>query len=203
MSQPLIVTIIAGVALSFTVSACSIDVIPIHYSRLNSAKRAAEPLKRGPDAPGFFTKIWSFSGSSSGYLFDPSKIEIRDGVARVKKPSRERAVIETSRGMPYAALDSFSETAGPSSKGTIRYQLSNDGSRWFYFDGTRWQTGAGNGEQANTASEIQAHISTFHTEAGTGNITVKAFLVSPSGIEAVELKSIQITGIAPATDGWD
>ena len=191
---------------------CSLDVMPVHYSWVNSARNANKPIERGPNAPGAFKKTWNFT-QVGGYLFDPSKIEIAEGVARLKESNepkgpkystaREKAVMEASRNASYVALDSFVEKTGPKHQGEIRYQLSNDGSKWFYHDGKAWVSAFPVTHNSNTAQDVNSKITTFHTEAGAGNLHIRMFLISPKGAEPVELQEIEVGGIAPRTDGWD
>lgn len=201
----------AMLAPTLLTSGCSLDVLPIHSVRLNSARLAMRPLQRGPAAAGAFKKSWNFS-QSGGFRYDPSKIEITQGAARLKSapsPGRELAfsrdwmVMETSSGRPYEAIDGFQEILGPSHKGTVKYQISNDGTKWFYHDGTAWTLAIQNPEKANTAQDLNARVTNFHSEVGPGILYVKAFLMSPSGSEPVELKGIEVSGIAPMRDAGE
>jgi hypothetical protein len=194
------------------VTACSVDVLPVHYSQVNSARKASQPVKTGPAAPGYFKRIWQFA-QPRGYQFDPTKIELKDGLARLipvktatglrLSTEKERAVLETSAGVPYAALDGFQETVGPGSRGQVRYQLSSDGATWRFHDGKAWVAAGPGGDQANSAAQIAAHIAEFHRQVGPGSLYVRAFLISPTGTEPVELKSFTVTGVAPSLDGWN
>lgn len=195
--------------LALVTAGCSVDVIPVHSSRVNSARKADQPLARGPKAPGAFRQGWEFT-RAEGFVLDPGKVEIADGLARAKKLAsgkypldRDRAVIETTGGIPFIALDGFSEKTGPRSRGVIRYQLSPDGSRWFYHDGEKWITAGPAADQTNTAQELATRVQNFHAQVGIGSLFVKAALISPTGAEPVELAAIQVEGIAPKTDGWD
>ncbi len=206
--QLLISAMLAPALLS---TGCSLDVLPIHSVRLNSARLAMQPLQRGPAAAGAFKKSWNFN-QPGGFRYDPTKIEIRQGAARLKptpSPGRELAfsrdwmVLETSSGRPYEAIDGFKEVLGPSHKGTVKYQLSNDGTKWFFHDGTAWTLAIQNPEKANSALDLNIHITNFHSEVGPGMLYVKAFLMSPSGSETLELKGIEVSGIAPMRDAGE
>ena len=192
---------------AFATSACSLDIIPVHSVRLKSARLAMQPLQRGPASAGAFRKTWSFK-QDGGFRYDPAKIEITQGAARLKpqQPGRQIAfsrdwmVMETSSGRPFEALDGFVETLGPRHKGMVKYQLSNDGTKWFYHDGTAWTLAITNPEKANTAAELNTRVLGFHSEVGPGILYVKAYLMSPSGTEPIELKSIEVSGVAPLRD---
>ncbi|MCM2277331.1 MAG: hypothetical protein NDJ89_04590 [Oligoflexia bacterium] len=189
------------VALAGLSSGCSMGVLPIPSSRVESAKRAEEPLLRGAGAPGAFKHAWDFSGGES-YLFNPAEAVASGGLARLKGTgTRARhAVLVTISGAPFAALDAFSESVGPNHRGKILYQLSHNDSAWFYAREGKWQPAGPTPSQANTAAEVSSLIGTFHSEVGAGSLYLKIFLVSPGGSEAVELKEIAVQGILPRAD---
>lgn len=197
-------------ALAALLTGCSLDVIPVAPGRVQAARKADQPLARGPNAPGAFRHEWNFAGSLEGYVLDPGKLEIKEGRARLKPlnggkfaTERDRALLELTGGLPYAALDGFSERTGPGHRGQIRYQLSPDGARWFFHDGKAWVNAGPTAQQANTAVELNERIRDFHSATGgAGSLFVKAALVSPTGAEPVELEAIEVQGIAPRTDGW-
>lgn len=190
-------------------SGCTVDFIPVHYSRINAAKNAKAPTQRGPGAPGAFKQVWDFR-KAGGYLFDPTQIEMVGGIASLKASSvggesrypTEKATIETNVGISYAALDGFQEILGNKNRGQVKYQLSHDGSQWFYHDGSRWKPAVASSVYANTAAELNKQIVYFHSEVGTGNLAVKIYFVSPTGKENVELQEIQVLGVAPKLDNW-
>lgn len=92
----------------------------------------------------------------------------------------------------------FVETTGPGHNGTIAYQLSDNGTTWYYWNGSVWAVdGAGN---YNDASTVNANISSFTASAQT--IFVKAFFIS-SGTQAVVLDENQVgylTNVPPYVD---
>ncbi|OFZ54822.1 MAG: hypothetical protein A2428_01555 [Bdellovibrionales bacterium RIFOXYC1_FULL_54_43] len=208
--KPLTCTSIAllGTLAAIALNGCSMNFVPIHYSRVNSAKSAAKPLERGPNAPGAFKHVFQFS-AGTGYRFDPAQVDFSGGVVRLKRhpgPSGRfpsgRIFFETNSGVQFAALDGFAEVLGPANKGLTRYQISNDGSNWYYFHESRWKAATANPVHANSADEINAKIGHFHTEVGSGSLFVRAFLIS-KGSDPVEIRELQVLGIAPQTDGWD
>lgn len=198
-----------GLALAALLTSCSMDIVPVSKTRLNSIRLAEKPVLRGPDAPGAFKRSWSFATGPKGFLLDPTEIEIAEGEARLKAPGPQekdrarQAQIVTKYGPPYFALDSFQATARTAGEGKIVFQLSPDSSRWFFHDGKSWAPAGPSAERANTVDEINRHIGKFHLEAGAGSLHVKVFLVAPTGKEKLALSSIDVQGIAPRTDGWD
>jgi hypothetical protein len=182
------------------------DFIPVHFSRIKSAKYAEQPLLRGPNAPGAFKYSWNFA-SPQGYLFDPTQVELSGGMLHLKEvsgsPSQREAMIVANGGPSFVALDSLAATAGPANQGQFRFQLSPNNSSWYYFDGKKWNTAGPNSNQANTSEEIAANIGKFHSDVGTGQLSLRVFLISPHGKEPVELKEVTVQGIAPRVDGWD
>ncbi|MDX9892842.1 MAG: prepilin-type N-terminal cleavage/methylation domain-containing protein [Patescibacteria group bacterium] len=85
------------------------------------------------------------------------------------------------------AWTSFTEIANKAG-GEIYYQLSDDGNRWFYWNGSDWGlAGAGN---YNLASVINDNIGTFPTSSGA--ISFKAFLAS-DGTQQVQLDEVKIS----------
>jgi hypothetical protein len=178
-------------------SGCSMDFVPVHYSRVNALKIARQPLQRGPAAPGAFRRNWTFNGPA-GFLMDPLRVRVSAGTASLSDPQLREAMIETETGFPYAALDAFRDN----SKGMVRYQISPNGSKWYWHNGTAWVEADRNSSQTNTAGAVNAHISTFHTEAAPGVLQLKVFLLAPTGREVAEVREIQVEGVAPHYDGW-
>ena len=197
-------TLVALAPLALT--ACSVDLVPVSPARVASAKNAGKPVDRSPAAAGRFEKTWSFD-QQGGFRYDPTRVEVSAGLARAKaaegKFSSDKSVLETSSGRPFEVLIGFTEETGPGNQGKVRYQLSTDGSKWFWYDGKKWTAAAQGPTQANTAEEVNRTIGVFHEDAGHGRLLVKAYLVSPTGKEPVELKSFTVIGVAPKTDGWD
>lgn len=195
-----------GFSLALFSSSCSVDIVPVHNSRVNAAKFAEQPLLRGPQAPGAFRHAWKFEGPK-GYLFDPTEVEISEGFARLKGSAaavgKKDAVLVTRHGIHYAALDSLEETSGPRNQGQIRYQFSPDSSTWYFHDGKAWVKAGPTSHFTNSAAEARSRLNVFHNEVGTGQLFLKIFLVSPSGKELVELKEVTLHGVATPTDGWD
>jgi hypothetical protein len=193
---------------------CSVDIFPVSKSRLRAARRVSKVEQPGPGSPGYFVHSWSFAPARSpsltlggGFLMDPAKVEISGGSVHLKgaggKFPVQTQVIQATTGLPYVALDKFEETTGPGNKGIIKYQLSNDGQRWYWFDGSKWTAASPHLERSNSASETNDHIKSFSLDVGAGSLYFKALLNSPTGAEPVELQKVDVGGIAPENDSWD
>src|SRR4051812_47645455 len=126
---------IVFILLTLFTAGCSMDFIPVHFSRINSARMAKLPVPRGPGTPGAFKDVRVFN-ELGGFLYDPTRISLADG-ARLKPLAhvedtyhRESSIIETTSGPLYVSLHGFKESVGAKHKGIARYQLSTDGSKW-------------------------------------------------------------------------
>ena len=198
---PVIVLSILGL------NACSLDVLPVHYSRVNAARADSAQKNRAPASVQGFTKNWTFA-MNGGYRYDPTRLEIKGGTARLKETAPGKyplgdVVLETNLSRPFEMLDGFVATTAPGSENRIRYQVSNDGSRWFWFNGTQWVSAAANSREANSASDLNEHLRQFHLDVGVGSVALKIYMNSPTGKEPVELQAFSVAGTAPRTDGWD
>ena len=94
--------------------------------------------------------------------------------------------------MAFSTLTSFSESLGSGNAGSVSYQLSPDGTNWYYHNGSNWAAASGSG-QTNSASDINSDIGSFHSEVSTGSLRIRAFLNS-NGSQAVELESVNVQG---------
>jgi|GEM_PF-2153410 hypothetical protein len=104
--------------------------------------------------------------------------------------STGRPALITESGLAYTKLMGFSETVGEGSEGSAVYQLSPDGTAWYYFDGSGWEEAATKYE-ANTAEEIDGNIGDYAQKIGPGTLYIKAFLVS-DGAQKVQLEAITV-----------
>lgn len=98
----------------------------------------------------------------------------------------------------YATLGTFTETLGSGSAGSVYYQISRDGTSWYYETGGTWTAVAVNETDYNTASQVNAYLPAFASQVGTGSLYFKAFLVS-NGSQLVKLDSIAMTYNATPT----
>jgi hypothetical protein len=99
--------------------------------------------------------------------------------------------IVNSQGMAFSQLASFT-TSGES--GSVKYQVSRDGSTFYFHNGTAWVQAADSAAQANTSSEIQSNISSFATQVGSGTFYFRAYLINSNGTTQSQLDNVSVTG---------
>lgn len=208
MQARLTSTILIGTFFLLLLSGCTLDPIPVHPSQVQVARNQAKPVESGPSAKGARKAVWDFD-KPDGYVYDPGKIEFNGGSAHLKEQTgsssrfaQGRVTLETSGGRPFAALNSFVETRIPGA-GTIRYQLSPDGSKWFFHNGKRWTQAQARTEDTNSAEDVNSHIASFSVEAGTGTLFWRAWFISPTGAESTGLKNVEIGVNEAPLDYWD
>lgn len=107
----------------------------------------------------------------------------------------------------YNILNGFSVEYGPMDQADVKFQISNDGVNWYYFNGSSWVETAG--YDSNTTAEVNINISKFSDQFGPGQFYFKSFMIA-DGTKEVDLKSVTITkdlplGVLPVTgkDGDD
>lgn len=93
---------------------------------------------------------------------------------------------------PFVTLNTF--IPNTSGTGEIRYQISRNGSDWYYWS-TNWTPATLGFSQSNSATDVNANISSFPTSIGQGNFYFRAYY--NSGVSAIlpaTLNSITVTG---------
>jgi|GEM_PF-1514250 len=121
----------------------------------------------------------------------PDLIRVDAGSARY--PSTTPA-ISSRLGSTYQTLNTFAVDLGSSGcTGTAKFQLSPDRTTWYYWNGSAWSTASASYAQANTDTEINAHIANLTNVIGTGTLYVKAFLPS-DGTTACQIDQISVSG---------
>ncbi len=88
-------------------------------------------------------------------------------------------------------LIGFSEKTGAGNVGNITYQLSPDGSTFYYYDGAGWANAGDDAAKSNTASEVDGQIAGFN-DIATSKLFVKAFLNSTDGMHYASLDEISV-----------
>ncbi|MBU1178132.1 hypothetical protein KJ903_02840 [Patescibacteria group bacterium] len=111
-------------------------------------------------------------------------------VGPIHYPADSPSIISKYPAPQYNKLDSFTSQLGKDNEGTVKYQLSNNSTDWYYHDGRQWSL-ASAPDQANTDKRISKEISNFPEEVGAGNFYFKALLQS-DGIQSVELESLNV-----------
>lgn len=92
-------------------------------------------------------------------------------------------------GMAFAKLTGLTDTV---TTGTVTYQVSSNGSTWYYHDGSRWDVASGV-SQSNSTTDITKNISTLHQQVGNGSFYFKAFLQSSSSSQYTKLDRVALT----------
>ncbi len=98
-------------------------------------------------------------------------------------------------GVSYHYLTGLTETLGSNGcAGGSKYELSLDGSTWYYYTGAAWALANGTYAQATVASALTGVIMNgFAAQVGTGSVFFKAFLKS-DGLQACEIDDLGMTG---------
>jgi len=99
--------------------------------------------------------------------------------------------VQNKTGEEFSSITSFAETLGAGNQGMVRYQISNDGSTWYYHNGSVWVRATAGLAHANSAAVVNSSIATFARNVGPGKFYFKALLVS-DGIQQVELDNVEI-----------
>ncbi len=76
---------------------------------------------------------------------------------------------------------------------TIGYQLSTDGTSYYFWNGTSWTSVSGDSDRVSKA-EVTNNISAFSTKFGSGNLYLKAYLESDTS-ESCTLDGVIIENI--------
>lgn len=97
------------------------------------------------------------------------------------------------QGASFTTLSGFSETVLNTSDGQVRYQLSPNGSQWFYFNGSGWSSAA-NTSQVNTVAQVNSNIARFKQDTNASQVFVRAFLISQDGLQSIQMSDITLTG---------
>jgi len=97
-----------------------------------------------------------------------------------------------AKGKVYEEVIAFREIPGPRHTGTTKYQISNNGTNWYYWNGSNWVAETGGGyAQANTAADINTNVKQFDDDVGIGTFYFRAIMHS-NGTEAIEIDGVSI-----------
>lgn len=131
---------------------------------------------------------------------DDAALELTQVMAGPNHYTQTLPSLTTNQSFSFATLNSFTETTLAANAGSLTYQISHDsGSSWFYFDGGQWSA-ASSSSQANTVSDINAQMTRFATDVGSGTFAFKSFLDSGDGTNAIALDEISVGYTPPAAD---
>jgi predicted GH43/DUF377 family glycosyl hydrolase len=140
-------------------------------------------------------------GSSSQTLKYKALFSTTDGFNTPIMEGMDLATVVYDSACPYVIPDtgqaylgyltSYAQTLGPDNQGAVKYQISKDGSTWYYWNGSAWATTTQGYIASNTAADINTNIGTFYEQSGAGTFKFKAFLYS-SGLQATELDKVDL-----------
>ena len=121
-------------------------------------------------------KKQSFSESvpAGGFSYEPAV------VPGVGVYSSANPVVQPIVGVFYndKNIADFTEVSNKPAGTDIKYQLSKDGYKWYWFNGTAWVEVTGGYSQANTASEVNSHIAAFENLFSSGDFYYRSYLHS-------------------------
>jgi len=107
----------------------------------------------------------------------------------------DNPTIVNNTGVTYGGLTTFSETLGGGNTGSVKYQISNNGTDWYWYNEVSgdWESATGVA-QTNTSSIINTNCNTFHSDIHpgvAGTFYFKSFLIS-DGTQEVELDNLAV-----------
>ena len=144
----------------------------------------------------------------SEYVYDHTKILVTGGKAKLKSgfdvcmpyPIDNPTIYPADGcpfGLPITSITTIQVTPCKIEGSTvvateIKYILSGDnGTVWYYWNGSVWAISDGTYTKSNTITEIDAHLSTFPITSGI--FKFKAFLHSDDGTQTPELDNFEAT----------
>lgn len=126
-----------------------------------------------------------FESDDAGLMPDVSSVEI----GPTGRYFAGGPTIHNTTGIPYVALTSIAFTTGGTC--TPGYQLSKDGTNFYYYNGTTWVAGTTDASTTSTAASLQTGLSKFVSQVGTGNLFFRAFLKS-TGAQTCEITDVDL-----------
>ncbi|RKX43276.1 MAG: hypothetical protein DRP27_08325 [Thermotogae bacterium] len=89
----------------------------------------------------------------------------------------------------YDSIHQISVEYGPMDQSDVRFQLSNNGTDWYWWDGAKWTKASG--FESNTLEEVNAHLAEFSEQVGGGAFYYRVFLITDGSFQ-VDLASIRV-----------
>ncbi len=96
--------------------------------------------------------------------------------------------VVTKKGIQYQKLNSIEFIESGSCN--IKYQLSNDGTSYYFWDGNNW-INASSSSNSNKKSDVSNNVISFSEKFGAGNLYLKAFVKS-TNFQACSLQNIKL-----------
>lgn len=194
----------------------SLDEIRSHYQRgLSRYKLSARSCADTNCSSSFVPvntagPLYILPGISDDRIFQYKLAFYRDGDSNgvplpLSLPVRIRSVeigpshyysgahLSPMSAVKYQNLDGFKEILGPGNEGAVRYQLSPNGTAWYYFNGVSWAF-APTLVQSNTAAELTSNIAAYAKLIGPSTLHFRAILTSPGGSKQSQLESVEFSG---------
>lgn len=151
----------------------------------------------------YYAIHWTGSSVTDSVVSDhwaryTSRPSIAQGTEQIAFPTTSPTLINNV-GVPFTNINSFSHTLSAANEGTVTYQISPDGTNWFWWDATAngglgaWTaaTGVAQSNPAATVNTAAAHVA---RDLGAGTFHFKAFLQS-DGVQRVEIDSITVQAV--------
>lgn len=99
-------------------------------------------------------------------------------------------VVSSTQPISFSEINQIRFTTGGSC--SLTYQLSLDGTTYYYHNGTAWVSATGeNVSESASGSTLNTNIKTFKDDVGSGNLYFKAFLTSDT-TQACTLDKVEI-----------
>lgn len=93
-------------------------------------------------------------------------------------------------GLAYENLSSFSVGYGEADQNDVGFQISDNGTDWYWWNGSTWVKTTGN--DYNSAATINSNISSFSSQVGSGTFYFKTFMLT-DGTKQVDLASVTVS----------
>ncbi|MFC2061674.1 LamG-like jellyroll fold domain-containing protein [Elusimicrobiota bacterium] len=154
-----------------------------YYSELNNQTASTPTLNITNLADNRYFQYKAYMETSIS-TYSPELKSVKIGPLHY--PGDTPTVVNVS-SVSYIALNGFT---GLLDAGTVRYQISNNGNSWYWWNGSTWIVGI-DYTKTNTAVEIDSNISDFRSDVGAGWFYFKAFLYSGTTSQ-VELNQISV-----------
>ena len=100
----------------------------------------------------------------------------------------------TTSSRTFDTLTGFTELKESDHIGDVKYQISVDGTNWYYHNGTTWVLTTGGFSESNFATQINTNAATIASVIGSGTFHYKAFFNRSPGSGFIKLKGIRVTG---------
>ncbi|HEC64435.1 MAG TPA: hypothetical protein ENI23_03995 [bacterium] len=169
----------------------------------------SEPTTQDPEPPE--EEIITESGeeievpTEDSELDDEEVLGIETNVEPTISYPTDKPSIVTKEGVTYTNLIEITERSITSENTSITYQLSPDGTNWYYFTGeeNRWSKTTQGWVSSNTIQEVNQFLDLYEDTLGTGELFLKIFLHS-NGNETPVLSEVvvekQVALIAPVVE---